>query len=330
MSADSQRFLDPKNDFAFKRIFGQKKNKDILIAFLNDILDHKHIGEIQDVKYLNTVQDPEIAALKQSILDVLCEDQTGAQYIVEIQVAKTKGFEKRAQYYAAKAYSSQLLEGEQYDKLKEVIFVAITDFIMFPDKKKVKTDHIFLDKETGEHDLRDFYFTFIELPRFTKSIDELSSNLDRWYYYLKHAPHTGGEVYEQLIVDAPIIERAYKELDKSCWSPKELRTYDQVIKRDRDNAAARIFALEEAEEKGKKKGIEKGIKQGKKEGIVIGEKKGIKKGREEGIKKGREEGREEEKKEIALQMLQEGMEVALISKLTGLESKALEQLQANA
>ena len=34
------------------------------------------------------------------------------QYIVEMQVAQTAGFEKRAQYYASKAYSSQLFEGD--------------------------------------------------------------------------------------------------------------------------------------------------------------------------------------------------------------------------
>ncbi|WCR59056.1 MAG: hypothetical protein PG978_000470 [Wolbachia endosymbiont of Ctenocephalides felis wCfeF] len=78
--------------------------------------------------------DPEIASDKQSIVDVLCRDENGVQVIVEMQVAKTKGFEKRAQYYAAKAYSRQANKGDQYEDLKEIIFIAIADCILFPDK----------------------------------------------------------------------------------------------------------------------------------------------------------------------------------------------------
>ena len=46
------KFLDPKNDFAFKRVFGTEKNKDILIQFLNDILNHRYIGQISEVTFL--------------------------------------------------------------------------------------------------------------------------------------------------------------------------------------------------------------------------------------------------------------------------------------
>lgn len=94
------------------------------------------------------MQAPEIAAKKQRILDVLCTDQNGVQYIIEMQVAKTTGFEKRAQYYAAKAYARQLLPGEEYDQLKEVIFIAITDYVVFPEKAAIKSDHLILDKQT--------------------------------------------------------------------------------------------------------------------------------------------------------------------------------------
>jgi predicted transposase/invertase (TIGR01784 family) len=99
------KYLDPKNDYAFKRIFGTEKNQDILVHFLNDMLSFSGKNQIQSVSFLKTAQDPEIAAKKQSLVDVLCKDETGRQYIVEMQVARTPGFEKRAQYYAAKAYS---------------------------------------------------------------------------------------------------------------------------------------------------------------------------------------------------------------------------------
>src|SRR6185437_10820901 len=108
--------------------------------FLNDMLEFKKGEQIKSVSFLKPIQDPEVAAKKQSIVDVLCEDEQGRQYIVEMQVAKVRGFEKRAQYYAAKAYTRQLNIGETYARLKEIIFLAITDFVMFPDKPSYKSD----------------------------------------------------------------------------------------------------------------------------------------------------------------------------------------------
>src|SRR5262245_22961814 len=98
------KFLDPKNDIAFKKIFETEKNKDILIHFLNDMITFKEGEKIKEVTFLKTVQDPETAAKKTSIVDILCRDEKENIYIVEMQVAKEKGFEKRAQYYASKAY----------------------------------------------------------------------------------------------------------------------------------------------------------------------------------------------------------------------------------
>lgn len=98
----------------------------------------------------------------------MCTDELGNRYIVEIQVAKEKGFVKRAQYYAAKAYGSQLKISAKYQDLKEVIFLAIADFIMFPQKAAYKSDHVILDKDSFEHDLQDFSFTFLELGNLIK------------------------------------------------------------------------------------------------------------------------------------------------------------------
>ncbi|ACN95311.1 conserved hypothetical protein domain protein [Wolbachia endosymbiont of Drosophila ananassae] len=78
------KFLDPKNDVAFRRIFGTEKNKDILIHFLNDILGFTGKDEIKEIEFLSTIQDAEIASDKQSIVDVLCRDSSGNRYIIEM------------------------------------------------------------------------------------------------------------------------------------------------------------------------------------------------------------------------------------------------------
>ena len=273
------KFLDPKNDVAFKKVFGSEKHKDILIHFINDILELQGNNQIEDVEYLSPIQDPEIASKKQSIVDVLCKDRNGIQLIVEMQVAPTKGFQKRAQYYAAKAYSRQLNSGQEedgiYQNLKEVIFIAIADCIIFPDKSEYKSDHVILDKNNYDHDLQDFSFTFIELPKFKKDkIEELSNIVEKWCFFFKNAAKTSEEDLKKLIGSDLVIEQAYDALSQFNWSEKELVAYDQEIKRIRDNIAALDYQYDK--------------------------------------------GREERNKEIAINMLKQNLDNSLISSVTGL------------
>ena len=265
------RFLDPKNDFAFKSIFGTEKHKDILIHFINDMLEFVGENAIQNVSFLKTAKDPEIASQKQSLIDVLCTDSIGRQYIIEMQVAKTAGFEKRAQYYAAKAYGQQLQQGEDYTNLKEIIFIAITDFVMFPDKKNYYSTHCLLDKETYDHDLKDFSFSFLELPKFNKTIDELTNMIEKWEYFFKYAKNTSDEDLAKLVGADTIILEAYKALDRFHWTEIELNTYEQEEKRERD---ARSI-LNQAVAEGKAEGIAEGEAIGEAKGKVLGKAEGI-------------------------------------------------------
>ncbi|MGL9717889.1 MAG: Rpn family recombination-promoting nuclease/putative transposase, partial [Wolbachia sp.] len=232
------KFLDPKNDVAFRRIFGTEKNKDILVHFLNDILGFTGEAKIEDVQFLNPIQNPKIAAKKESIVDVLCRDTTGVQTIVEMQVARTTGFEKRAQYYAAKAYSDQADVGDKYEDLKEVIFIAITDFILFPNKQEYKSDHVILDTKTFEHDLKDFSFTFIELPKFPKTQeDQLENIVEKWCYFFRYANKTSEEDLKKIVGSDVIIGRAYNELNKYSWTKEERAIYERAKKREDDNVS---------------------------------------------------------------------------------------------
>jgi predicted transposase/invertase (TIGR01784 family) len=216
------KYLDPTNDFAFRKIFGAEKNKDILIHFLNGMLVFKGKDPIIDVTFLKTIQDPEIAHKKTSVVDILCRDNKGNQYIVEMQVANSKGFEKRAQYYAAKAYVSQAHQGGKYENLKEIIFLAITNFDMFPKKKGWKSDHVILDKDSYDHDLKDFSFTFIELPKFHKDIDHLTNITEKWCYFFKHAKETSEKDLERLVGQDIIMRKAYEEMNRFNWNETEL------------------------------------------------------------------------------------------------------------
>jgi predicted transposase/invertase (TIGR01784 family) len=293
------RFLDPKNDIAFKKIFGAEKNKHILIHFLNDILCSFKKSKIIDVEFLPTILNPEVAIQKQSIVDVLCKDENGTKYIIEMQVSATKGFEKRAQYYAAKVYGNQAKIGEEYHDLKEIIFLAIADYVIFPNKPHYKSDHIILDKLTYEQDLKDFFFTFIELPKFNKSKEELSSIEEKWCYFFKHAHETTETDLLKIIGSDNIIHKAYTILNRFYWTEKELMAYEEMKRARMDHKAILEYKIDE----------------GKAIGEVIG------------IKKGRIEGKAEGKIEMAKQLLQNGVGIDLIAQSSGLSKEQIEDLR---
>ncbi|NEV48965.1 Rpn family recombination-promoting nuclease/putative transposase [Wolbachia pipientis] len=246
------KFLDPKNNFAFRRIFGTEKNKDILIHFLKDVLNLTGEAKIKNVQFLSPIQNPDIAAKKESIVDVLCRDSAGVQTIVEMQIARTTGFEKRAQYYAAGAYFSQAGIGDKYHELKEVIFIAITDFVLFPEKTAYKSDHVTLDKITHEHDLKDFSFTFIELPKFPKTKeDQLESIIEKWIYFFKYASETSEEDLKKIVGSDEIIGRAYNELVEYNWTREERDIYRQAKKNEDDNVSCLNQKFNEGKIEGK-------------------------------------------------------------------------------
>ena len=279
------RYLDPKNDLAFKKIFGQERHKRIPMAFLNAIFHLEGPDEITDLEFLNTLQAPEIEARKESIVDVLVRDQKGSKYIIEMQVAKIEGFEKRAQFYAAKTYCTHFNVGNPYHELKKVIFLAITSYVVFPGKKNYKSDHVILDNETYENDLKDFYFAFVELPKFTKEIHELETLEDKWYYFLKHAEEST-EIDASLASSAEIKE-AYHVLDRTFWTEPELQEYERVA-----------MAIADAQ------------------GALMAAKK-------EGREEGREEGRRQEKLALAATLIHKQFSLEQVSELTGLTKEEL-------
>ena len=306
------KFLDPKNDVAFRKIFGTERNKDILIHFLNDMITFKARRPIQEVSFLKTVQDPEIAANKTSIVDVLCKDELGNQYIVEMQVAKEKGFEKRAQYYASKAYISQTRVGGAYHDLKEVIFLAISNYVMFPNKSSYKSDHMILDRVSLECDLKDFSFTFLELPKFDKPLDQLSNIVEKWLYFLKCSEETSEEDLCHIIGKDTIMERAYHELSRFSWDEAELLTYDQAEKYQWAHEASLEQKFDEGMEKGREVGLIEGMEKGREVGLIEGMEKGEKKAR----------------LALAMHLLHKQFPIDQISELTQFSEEELEALKA--
>lgn len=295
-------YLNPKSDMAFKKLFGDITHKNILMSFLNSVLGRIEGEKIVDVIINDPSNVAETPLSKTSIVDVRCTDQSNNQYIIEMQVITQNDYAARAQYYSSLALSRQLASGEKYQKLVPVIFVGILDFKLFKSKQYV-SHHLILDNETHVHELKHLEFHFIELEKFNKELDELSSILDKWIYFLKHAV-TLQKVPESF--KEPVLEEAFDILAQSNWSKRELEAYDRYLDAIRSSASQ----LDTAEEIGMARGIAKGIEQGITQGIAQGIAQGI----------------TQEKIEIAKQLL-DVLDVATIAKKTGLSVEEIEKLK---
>lgn len=214
------KFVDPKTDIAFKKIFGNDAHKNILIEFLNEILELD--SPIEDVTISNSYQAPRLKGLKETTLDIKATDKLKREFIVEMQVEKETAFVKRAVYYSSKAYSQQLQKTEKYHLLKPVIFLGILDFTIF-DHASVLSRHLILNAETGQHDLKDLEFNFIELPKFTKSETELETTADKWIYFIQQADNLD---HVPSSADTPALQEAYDIAAQHHWTQEELDIYE--------------------------------------------------------------------------------------------------------
>ena len=284
------KFADPKNDLAFKKIFGSSQHKNILISFLNSVLDFKNDKIIVDVTLANPYQVPKIPELKETILDINATNKNGDTFIVEMQKKDLGDFTKRSLYYTSKAYVEQLPKGTDYSKLKKVYFIGILNFNIFNSVNYISR-HLITNQETKSQDLDDFEFSFIELPKFTKELNELDTILDKWIYFLKNADDLN--LIPSQYQSIQEFKEAFEIASQCNWNKKELEIYEYMGLKAFDE----INALRTAERKGMEKGIEKGIEKEK-----INSEKRLK----------------EEKIEIALKSLEQGLDIKTVQNITGL------------
>jgi len=280
-------FADPKNDLAFKKIFGNEKHKEILISFLNSVLDFKNEKTIVDVSIVNPYQVPKIPELKEAILDIKATNKNGDTFIVEMQKKDIADFTKRSLYYTSKAYVSQLPKGQNYSILKKVYFIGIVNFNIFENSNYISR-HLIINQETNTQDLKDFEFCFIELPKFNKGLEELDSILDKWIYFIKNASNL--TMVPKEFKDIKVFKEAFDIAMQTAWTPKELEVYEYIALKEYDE----INALKTAEEKGIQKGIQKGAMQ--------------------------------EKIDIAKRSLKQGLDIETVKAITGLSDDELKDL----
>ena len=245
LNIEIMKFVDVKNDIAFRKIFGNENRKETLISFLNAVLDFHGDQRVVEVTILNPYQLPKLKGGKVTIIDVKATDQAGRTYIIEMQVGDIDGFEKRVLYYSSKSYSDQIKRADFYRKLRPVIFIGILDFVYTENKNYISRSQV-RDIDTGEQTIKDMEFNFIELPKFNKELNELKTLTEKWVYFIKNAESL--EVVPDNINDEG-LKSAYEEANVQTWSQEELDAYDYAFMREEDERAR----LDKAEQKGEEK-----------------------------------------------------------------------------
>ncbi len=249
------QFLDVKTDYAFKKVFGSEDSKAKLISFLNALVYDDSPRKIKDLTIVDPYNIPMIKGVKDTFVDVKAVLDDNSKVIIEMQILNHQGFEKRVLYNAAKNYSIQLNKKEEYYLLNPVIALTIVDFIMFEESTKVINKFKLLEKENFINYSDDIELIFVELPKFTKELQELQNIKDQWIYFIKNA---GSLEYIPTNLDIQ-IQQALESVNEANLTKEEL---EAQYKR-KEFISIQKLALLKAKNDGLQEGIEKGIEQEK-------------------------------------------------------------------
>jgi len=289
MSEKNHHYLDPLSDFGFKHLFGRETNKDILIGFLNVIFEgHK---QITDIIYSPTEYAGEYKELKKIYFDVLCTGENGEQFIIEMQRDPQRYFRERCIYYLSRLFNEQLPRGESNwnIELKEIYLIGVLEF---PLEYNTADDYLHHISLVEIYTKKVFYeklgIKFVELPNFNKSVEELTTDLDKWIYLLKNMHHLNER---PAVLDSPVFQKIFRIAELANLTKEERMDYDSGLKAYWDYHNSIAYAAELAAEKGEIKGEKK---------------KAI---------------------EIALELKSEGFSIDLIEKVTKLPLEEIENVK---
>jgi predicted transposase/invertase (TIGR01784 family) len=249
------RFINPKTDFAFKKIFASEESKPILISFLNATI-YAGESEIENLEILDPYSPSRSSYLKDSFLDVKARLVSGAIVIIEMQVLNVASFAKRVVYNATKTYSTQLSRGEGYFKLKPVIALTITDFEMFDNDREVISRFIFKERERlFDYVDPEIELIFIELPKFNKKLEDLATLADKWIYFMKNAPNL--EMIPQTMETVSAIQQAFSIANETNLNAEELKDLENREMFIQDQRGVMLKGIEEGMQQGmQKKAVE--------------------------------------------------------------------------
>ena len=294
------KYLDPKADLTFKKIFGNHPKR--LISLLNALLPLSEEEQIHEIEYLPTELVPELEGHKNTIVDVLCTDAIGRKFCVEMQMEWSNAFKQRVLFNASKLYVSQAMKREKYSDLQPVYSLNLVNDIFEHDTPEFIHNYRIVHDKDSNKVIEGLHFTFIELPKFTPHSIADKRMMVLWLRFLTEINANTQEIPSDLLRD-PEIGKAVEELKISGFTDAELRAYDKFWDSVRVEKTLQYDSYQQ--------GIEKGMEEGMKQGMA----------------KGEEVGKSQRSIEIAKNMLAKGMDEATIQEITGLTEDQILQIQ---
>ena len=245
-----ERYISLLTDFGFKRIFGTDPNKELLINFLNSLFDGEEV--IKDVKYLNSENVGDVYAERKAIFDVYCENEKGEKFIVEMQNAYQTYFKDRSLFYSTFPIREQAPKGSDWNFcLKKVYVVALLNYKMsdeaFDSSDTIHTIAL-MDTKTNKVFNAKLMFKYVEVGRFDKTDEELTSLSDKWMYVLKNLSRLDNR---PAALREKIFSKLFAAASVARFTPTELREYEDSLKAYRDIKNSLDTAKEEGREEGR-------------------------------------------------------------------------------
>ncbi|MBR5062712.1 MAG: Rpn family recombination-promoting nuclease/putative transposase [Prevotella sp.] len=300
------KYLDPKADLTFKKIFGE--HPDLVMSLLNALLPLDEGKEITHIEYLPTEMMPDQPWRKNSIVDVRCKDTDGRQFIVEMQMEWSKAFQKRILFNASKAYVRQLGMSIDYHLLQPVYSLSLVNDVFEPDMEEFYHYYRLVHEEHTNKVIEGLNLIFVELPKFKPQSIREKKMAVLWLRFLTEINDGTRRVSEDLLQNAE-VKRAIDIVEESAYSDAELYAYDKFWD---------IIRVERT--------LEYDKEQKYKQMYVDDIEKATEKGRTEGMEKGMEKGMEEANRDNARKMKALGLNADLISQVTGLSTEEVDSL----
>ena len=304
--------VTPKVDIVFKKLFGVEENKDLLISLINSIVSEE--DQVADIELLNPYNLQDYPIEKLSILDIKARSVKGELYNIEMQLKDAKDYSKRALYNWAGMYKEQLKKGEGYSKLKKAIGIHILNFTSIPETDKYHNRFTMKNQDNEAIFFNQIELHTIELGKFEKNntdqklsedekvnrfLGKIKTSLDRWVAFLTRCDLLESSGFPEKSKDDN-LKKAIDALQVMNFTEKERKIYEGHLRWLRDEEDALLKAREEAKAEGVHIGIEKGI----------------------------EKGRVEEREEIALNMLENNIDINIIATATKLSPAEIQKLKS--
>jgi predicted transposase/invertase (TIGR01784 family) len=245
--------IDPTVDYAFKHVFGREQTRPILIDVIDSVLDPAPQHRICDLDLLNPFNPKEALDDKLSILDIKARDRSGRQFNVEMQLLAFPYYEKRILYYWCKLYQQQLREGQDYLDLKPTISISFLDHVLFPEVPEHHLRFRLREQSRGLAFTDDVDFHILELPKFKKRPEELTTGLDIWLYFLRHAATMDTDAIPPAL-QLPLVLQAFEELKMLAHTDYERERYESRRKAQLDYQTGIKVARLEGREEGRMEG----------------------------------------------------------------------------